>query len=109
MENRNDMKMLFIVVNEDFAYEVLDIAFEAGLTGATILNARGETVKDQSIMGITVDTGKEIILSIADEAKAEKAMAAIKEKAGIKTPAHAFCFTMPIDRIVGLSLTSEEE
>ncbi|MDR0248229.1 MAG: P-II family nitrogen regulator [Oscillospiraceae bacterium] len=96
------MKAMFIVVNAGFAENVLEVAREAGVVGATILNVRGEGVHRESILGITVDTEKEMILSIVSESTADKAMRTIKEKAGIKTPAHSFCFTMPVDEIVGI-------
>jgi nitrogen regulatory protein PII len=62
-------------------------------------------------MGITLDTEKEMLLSITDEGTAEAVMAAVKEKAGIKTPAHSLCFTIPVDKTVGLRAyeTQEEE
>ena len=96
------MKALFMIVNAGFAEEVIEAAREAGLHGATILKARGEGVHHESILGITVDTEKEMILSVIEEKTAKKVMIAVKEKAGIKTPAHCICFTMPVEKIIGL-------
>ena len=96
------MKVLFMVTNAGFAEDVIEIAREQGVKGATILNARGEGSHHESIFGITLDTEKEMVFSLTDEKTAEKAMSAIKEKAGIKTPAHCICFTMPVDKTVGL-------
>jgi len=75
---------------------------KAGVKGMTILNARGEGLHHESFMGITVDTEKEMILFITDKAASEKAMAAIKKKAGIRTPAHSICLTMPVEKVVGV-------
>jgi len=96
------MRALFIIVNAGFGCSVLEIGREAGLRGATILNARGESREQESIMGITVDTEKEMILCVTDEETAAKAMAAITEKAGITTPSHSVCFTMPVEQVMGL-------
>jgi nitrogen regulatory protein PII len=96
------MKALFIVANAGFADDVLDVAREAGVRGATILNARGEGARHEMLMGITVDTEKDLILCVVDGKTAESAMAAVKEKLGKKTPAHCVCFTMPVDRTVGI-------
>jgi len=101
-ENKSDMKLLFIIVNAGFVENVMEIAREAGVAGATILNARGEGEHFHSFMGITVDAEKEMIMSVVNEAAAEKAMFEIKEKAGIKTPAHGVCFTLPVEKWVGL-------
>lgn len=103
MEEINDMKVLFIIINAGFADDAIEIAREAGARGATILNARGEGVRHEVFMGITVDSEKEIILCIVDERTSEKIMAAIKERAGIKTSAHSICFTMSIDKMIGIN------
>jgi len=102
------MKALFIVVNAGFVEEVIKVAREAGIMGATILHARGEGAHHELFMGISVDTEKEIIVSIADEDTAEKAMAAIKEKAGINTPAHSISFTLPVEKTVGILPTENQ-
>jgi len=104
MEDNGSMKALFMVVNAGFAEEVMEIAREAGIQGATILNARGESARHKSIMGISVSTEKEIILSILDEHTSEKVMAAVQEKAGIETMAHSVCFVMPVEKIVGINM-----
>jgi len=101
-EHIGEMKALFIVVNAGFGEEVIKTAREYGLVGATILNARGESTRHESFMGITVNTEKEMILSVMDEQTAVKIMAAVKETAGINTPAHGICFTMPVNKAIGL-------
>lgn len=98
------MKALMIVVNAGFADDIIDATREVGVRGATIFNARGEGAHHKSILGITVDTEKDLILCVVDTITAEKAMDVIKEKFGIKTPAHSICFTMPVDKIVGINI-----
>ena len=105
METKGNLRALFIIVNAGFADEVTEITRKTGVKGATVLNARGEGAHHESFLGITVDTEKEIIMSVTDENTAEKAMAVIKEKAGIKTPVHGICFTMPVDKTVGMNVT----
>jgi nitrogen regulatory protein PII len=104
MDDNETMKALFMIVNAGFVEEVMEIARAAGIRGATILNARGESARHKSILGITVNTEKEVILSIVDEYTAEKVMAAVKEKAGIGTIAHSVCFVMPVEKIIGISM-----
>ena len=53
-------------------------------------------------MGITLDTEKEIILCLASASTADGIMAAVAEKAGIRTPAHGICFAVPVENTVGL-------
>lgn len=98
------MKSLFIIINAGYADELVELLRKAGARGATILNSRGEGLKHESFMGITVDSEKELIVCVVEEDIAEKAMQMIKETMGMQTPAHGVCFTMPIDNLVGINI-----
>lgn len=92
-----ELKALYIIVNAGFASEIVEIARELGSTGATILNARGSVAKPKTILGITIDTEKEIVLSVVEKEVAIKIMEAVKEKAGSGTAAHGLCFFLPVE------------
>jgi len=89
VEYRANMKALFIIVNTGYSDTVMEVARSAGATGATILKARGEGARHEVFMGMTVDSEKEIVLSLLDAETAEAA--------------HSICFTMPVSRIVGMT------
>ena len=108
MKNNAKMKALFIIINAGYADELVNLLRETGARGATILNSRGEGLQHESFMGITIDSEKELILSVVDEDTAEKAMSIIKEKMGIQTPVRGTCFTMPIDKLVGINISFPE-
>ena len=78
-----ELKALYIIVNAGFSSEVVEIARSLGSTGATIINARGSVAKPKTILGITIDTEKEIVLSVVEKDVAIKIAEAIKEKAGV--------------------------
>ena len=92
-----ELKALYIIVNAGFSSEVVDIARSVGSTGATIINARGSVAKPKTILGITIDTEKEIVLSIVEKDIAIKIMEQVKEKAGVGTAAHGLCFFLPVE------------
>ncbi len=92
-----ELKALYIIVNAGFSAEIVDIARELGAGGATILNARGSAAKPQTILGITIDTEKEIILSVVEKEIAVQIMEAVKVRAGVGTPAHGLCFFLPVE------------
>lgn len=92
-----ELKALYIIVNAGFSSEVVQIARSLGATGATIINARGSVAKPKTILGITIDTEKEIILSVVEKEIAIKITEAIKEKAGVGSDAHGLCFFMPVE------------
>lgn len=92
-----ELKALYVIVNAGFSAEVVEIARSLGSTGATIINARGSVAKPKTILGITIDTEKEIVLSVVEKDKAIAIAQAIKERAGAGTPAHGLCFFMPVE------------
>lgn len=92
-----ELKALYIIVNAGFSSEVVEIARSLGSTGATIINARGSVAKPKTILGITIDTEKEIVLSVVEKDVAFKIAEAIKEKAGVGTDAHGLCFFLPVE------------
>lgn len=98
MEKNKEMKALFIIINAGFSAEVIEIAREAGAKGATIMNARGSGKLHESFMGITIDSEREIILSLIDGDIVNDVMAKIKEKAGRNHSANSICFTMPVEK-----------
>ena len=92
-----ELKALYIIVNAGFSSKVVDIAREEGATGATIINARGSVSKPKTILGITIDTEKEIVLSVVEKSVAVRIVEKIKEKAGAGTAAHGLCFFLPVE------------
>ena len=103
MECSDHIKALFIVVNAGYTDEIMDIIRAEGAGGATVINARGEGVNHESFMGITVDSEKEVILTIVDVNKAKRIMCTIKEKAGWNSPLHGICFAMPVNKVIGIN------
>jgi len=92
-----ELKALYIIVNAGFSSEVVKIARSLGATGATIINARGSVAKPKTILGITIDTEKEIVLSVVEKEVALKIAEAIKTQAGVGTAAHGLCFFLPVE------------
>lgn len=108
MENSDKMKALFIVINAGYADDVVDLLRDAGAKGATILNSRGEGARHESFMGITMDSEKELIVCAMDGDTAKKAMLAVKNTMGVQTPVHGVCFTMPIDKLIGINISTPD-
>lgn len=97
------MKALYIVVNAGFAEQVVEYIRTKGSTGATIINARGVSTLQKDILGISVDSDKEVVLTVIESEKAEIIMEAIKQDPTFRNEAHAICFTLPVSKTVGLT------
>ncbi|HWS30351.1 MAG TPA: P-II family nitrogen regulator [Clostridia bacterium] len=109
MEKSTNIRALFIVINAGFAEQVIEIARTAGARGATILNARGSGSVHKSILGISVDTEKEMVLCLVDKETADRVIDAVREKAGLGSPVNGICFTMPVEQVVGVNSCLTEE
>lgn len=92
-----ELKALYVIVNAGFASSIVDIARSLGATGATIINARGSVAKPKTILGITIDSEKEIVLSVVEKEVAMKVVEAVKTQAGVGTAAHGLCFFLPVE------------
>ncbi len=57
----------------------------------------GSVAKPKTILGITIDTEKEIVLTVVEREVAVKIMEEIKEKMGVGTAAHGLCFFLPVE------------
>jgi nitrogen regulatory protein PII len=92
-----ELKALYVIVNAGFASSIVDIARSLGATGATIINARGSVAKPKTILGITIDSEKEIVLTVVEKEVAMKVVEAVKETSGVGTAAHGLCFFLPVE------------
>lgn len=101
MEVRKNMKALYIIATAGYADDIVDIARKAGVKGATIINGRGKTKVQESILGINTDAEIETIVCIVDEETADKAMEIVVKEAGPGTPANAITFVIAIDKLIG--------
>jgi len=96
-------KVIIAMVDEAHQDAVIKAAKEAGATGVTILNARGEGIREQkSFFGLQMDKPRDVLLFIVEDFHSNPIMDAIY-KAGHfeeKGTGTAFCWT--VDRAIGL-------
>ena len=103
METESEMKALHVIVNAGHTDEIMEIIRQAGAAGGTIIHARGEGSHHRSFLGITLDHEQEIIISIVEKKLADQIMTDIKEKAGWKTEVRGLCYSMPVDKVIGIN------
>jgi nitrogen regulatory protein PII len=104
----SNMTALYIVVNAGFAENIVEFVRSKGSVGATIINARGIGSLHKEILGISTDSEKEIILTIADNETADKIMEAVKQYTGSKSDAHGICFALPVTKVIGIGQNLNE-
>jgi len=78
-------KVIIAMVEQDHQDAVISSAKEAGATGVTILNARGEGIREQkTFFGLQMDQQREVLLFIVEDFHANPIMDAIYEAGNFK-------------------------
>jgi nitrogen regulatory protein P-II 1 len=94
-------KVIIAMVEQDHQDAVISSAKEAGATGVTILNARGEGIREQkTFFGLQMDQQREVLLFIVEDFHANSIMDAIY-KAGNFKKGRGMAFSWTVDRVIG--------
>ncbi len=89
---------------------VMDAARSAGARGGTVTSAKGTGAEFTSkFFGVSIASEKEIVYIVAKSCDRDAIMRAIMEQAGVHSDAHAFLFSLPVDRVVGLRSITDPE
>ena len=96
--------LIIAIVNQGYCDELMNTAREAGASGGTVINARGQahegTVK---FFGISVQDEKEMIFILSNREKKTAIMQAVCESHGLKSKAQGIVFSLPVESVTGLS------
>ena len=96
-------KVILAMVNDQYQDDVVESAKNAGATGVTILNARGEGIHpQQSFLGLTMDAQKEMLLFLVEDFIADKIMEAIYQSGHLSEHGNGIPFSLNVDRAIGL-------
>lgn len=90
-------KLVCVIANAGYAYEIMAAARAAGASGGTILKARGTgSEADGSFFGITIVPEKDMLLILCKNADAGKIMTAVSNCDFLKEPGTGIVFAMPV-------------
>ena len=103
-------EMIVCIVNAGFSDAVMDAAKEYGARGGTVLSGRGTATKEaESFFRITIQPEKEMVLILVPTELRDDILHALYRSVGLKTPGQGIAFSLPVDRIVGLSEAPKKE
>lgn len=106
----NNYEVIFAIVNEGFAEDVMNVAREEGARGGTIINARGVARADAAeFFGITLHTEKEIVMMVVPKKIKDNILNAIYKEMGMAKKAQGIAFSMPITDTMGLVDVEEQK
>jgi nitrogen regulatory protein PII len=101
-EFSNDV--IVAIVNQGYSDELMNTAREAGATGGTVLNARGQAHQGAvKFFGVSVQNEKEMLIILTSREKKTAIMRAVCEAHGLNSKAHGIVFSMPVEDVMGLS------
>ena len=98
-----EYEAIFTVVDRGLGQEVVDAATSAGARGATIINARGSGIhEDTMFFSMRLEPVKEIVMIIIERERADKVVSTISETMRIDEPGKGIIFGMDINRASGI-------
>jgi len=96
--------LIISIINQGYTNEFMNTAREAGATGGTVLNARGQAHSGAvKFFGISVQDEKELIIILTSREKKAGIMRAVCEAHGLNSKAQGIVFSLPVDNVMGLS------
>ncbi len=101
--SKKKYEMIICIVNSGFSGEVMDVARAKGVTGGTIIHARGTANKKaEEAYKITINPEKDLLLLAVDANIKDDVLKAIYEDVGLGTDGHGVAFSLPISDIAGI-------
>ena len=96
-------KVILALVNDEYQDDVIKSAKNAGATGVTILNARGEGVhKQKSFFGLNMEGQTDMLLFLVEDFNSESIMDAIYQAGNLGKHGSGIAFSWTIDRAIGM-------
>lgn len=112
-KSKNDIQFELIVTitNRGYSDFVVESARNAGASGGTIINGRGTGVHEkESILGVSIQPEKEMVLTLVKKEDKSKIMKVIVEGANLNKEGKGICFSIPVEDVAGINhLLSDEE
>lgn len=102
MENKYEL--IVTICNHGYSEEIMESAKQAGAKGGTIMHGRSTAINEtKKFFGITIHPEKDMLLIVTTEIKKTDIMKAIATNHGVATEAHALCFSVPVDDLIGFN------
>lgn len=99
-----DCSLIIAIVNRGYSDNVLQSAKQAGAEGATIINARGNSIHEtDTVLGVNIQPEKEVVMIIVRKPLRKKVMREICKTSGLAEEGQGLCFSVPVDEVGGIN------
>lgn len=107
-EVKQQMKTKFeaviTIINEGYSDTVMEIARANGVTGGSIIQGKGTGDKQQSFLGMNIDSGKEVIINIVPKTISANVVEKIVQYVTENKTVSGICFAFPISNFMGINV-----
>lgn len=104
----NKFELIVAIIRKGFSDYVVSAAREAGATGATTIYGRGTSNSGDSVMGISLQTEKEIVTILVSSSDRRKIMQAIADKTSLMEEGRGICFSLPVSKVYGRKMNVDK-
>lgn len=94
-------RLLVSIVNAGKANKVMDVIRITSEVGSTVIDGRGSGVADHKLFGISIDSNKEIVLTVMPSTKVTKTQKEI-QKSFKDDNTDVVCFELPVENFTKL-------
>ncbi len=102
--------LIIAIADKGHSGLVLEAAGSVEAFGGTLIYAKEiGTSTSTKFFGVSIAEEKEHIYLVVPHTKRDAVLKAIMEQAGVRSPAHAVAFSLPVDSAVGLTVPMEED
>ena len=103
MEQEKKFELIVSICDRGHSDAIVAGAREAGARGGTIIYGRGTSIHERdSIMGVSIEPEKEVIMTLTTKEKKPAIMQSICEHGNIDTPGAGICFSLPVNQVRGI-------
>lgn len=100
----SEYELILCIVNAGFADTVMDVAYECGARGGTVIDARGTANKEaEQHFKIKIRPEKEMLMLVVPSSIKDDILHALYRQVGLNSPGHGIAFSMPINSVTGLT------
>ena len=104
-----DYELVMCIVNAGYSEQVMDAARQVGARGGTVISAKGTANKEaEAFFKIFIQPEKEIVMIIVPSEIRDDVLHAVYREVGLDTAGHGIAFSLPVDKVVGLSETPKK-
>jgi nitrogen regulatory protein PII len=101
-----NIALIVTVVRKGWGDTVLEASIGAGAHGGTVMFGRGTGIHErQTILGISIEPEKEIVLTLTYENQVDAILQAVVSAADLDAPGNGLAFVVQVEKVAGVPHT----